>query len=73
MLTIVDVRMKSERGWRHGHDDTHQGTDGTQGDGSHGAKRQRPRQGTHPSPAPRGDVRPAAGAALIKSELRKRL
>ena len=41
--------MKSERGWRHGHDDTHQGTDGTQGDGSHGAKRQRPRQGTHPS------------------------
>ena len=60
--------MKSERGWRHGHDDTHQGTDGTQGDGSHGAKRQRPRQGTHPSPAPRGDVRPAAGAACPRGQ-----
>lgn len=63
--------MKSERGWRHGHDDTHQGTDGTQGDGSHGAKRQRPRQGTHPSPAPRGDVRPAAGAACPRGQKAK--
>ena len=65
VLTIVDVRMKSERGWRHGHDDTSPRNRWnsrrwfpTMQSGN--ARVREP----HPSPAPRGDVRPAAGRCV---------